>query len=247
MRLTPPIFSGLPKTTKALISAAAFVFVLELFAKRYVVYFLGLAPAKVLSDFWIWQTVSYIFVHGNFWHFFFNMLMLWIFGSVMENAMGKKEFLKYFLVTGAGAGIITILFSPHSYVPVVGASGSIYGLMIAFAVYYPDAKVYLYFLLPVSSRQMVFFLVVLELAMSFSGANPHVANIAHLGGMLVGYLYIKAAAGRVAWFAGLRGVFLSERTPSEEVNRILDKINKKGLNSLNRRERNFLDRYSGKS
>jgi len=246
MNLAPSLFGRLSKVTRVLILISLAVFVLEFFIRGYIIYFLGLVPVKVLGSGWLWQIFTYLFVHGGFWHFFFNMLMLWIFGGIMERTMGGAEFLRYFLVTGVGAGIVTLLFSPNSSVPVVGASGAIYGLMIAFAIFYPDAKVYLYFLFPVTSRQMVIFLVILELAMSFSGTNPHVANVAHLGGMLVGYLYLRRS--RMSGAVGrMKNLFARQKNPEDEINRILSKISRKGINSLSRSEKEFLDKFSGRS
>ena len=169
--IAPMLFGSLPKATKALIYICAGVFVLELFLKDYLIYYFGLIPLRVIDSFWIWQTVTYIFLHGGFWHFFFNILMLWIFGRIIESALGTKEFLFYFFMCGIGAGIISIIFSFGSPRPIIGASGAIYGLMVGFAILYPKQIVYLYFLLPVKAWQMVAMLVVMELAMSFSNAS----------------------------------------------------------------------------
>ncbi|MCK4936295.1 MAG: rhomboid family intramembrane serine protease [Elusimicrobiales bacterium] len=247
--IAPMLFGSLPKATKALIYICAGVFVLELFLKNYLVYYFGLIPLRVIDSFWIWQTVTYLFLHGGFWHFFFNILMLWIFGRIIESALGTREFLFYFFVCGIGAGIISIVFSFGSPRPIIGASGAIYGLMVAFAILYPKQIVYLYFVLPVKAWQMAAILVVMELAMSFSTTNSNIANVAHLGGMFIGYLYFKL--GRKNFQFNLSHFSLFNKDDkvddSAEIDRILDKISKKGLESLSAKEKEILDKFSGHS
>ncbi|MCG2725489.1 MAG: rhomboid family intramembrane serine protease [Elusimicrobia bacterium] len=247
--ISPLLFGSLPKATKALIFICGGVFVLELFLKKYLIYYFGLIPFKVIDSFWVWQIVTYIFLHGGFWHFFFNILMLWIFGRIVESALGTKEFLYYFFMCGIGAGIISILFSFGSARPIIGASGAIYGLMAAFAVLYPRQIVYLYFLLPVKAWQMVAILAIMELAMSFSTTNSNIANVAHLGGMLIGYLYFRF--GRKSFqfdfpkFALFNKDF--EVDDGAAIDGILEKISKKGLSSLSAKEKAILDKFSGHS
>ncbi|MEA3306990.1 MAG: rhomboid family intramembrane serine protease [Elusimicrobiota bacterium] len=247
--IAPMLFGSLPKATKALIYICSAFFILELFVKNYLVYYLGLIPLRVIDSFWIWQIVTYLFLHGGFWHFFFNILMLWIFGRIIESALGTKEFLFYFFMCGIGAGIISIIFSFGSPRPIIGASGAIYGLMVAFAMLYPKQVVYLYFVLPVKAWQMVVMLVVMELAMSFSTTNSNIANAAHLGGMFIGYLYLKF--GRQKFQLDFPSFSLfnkkSKADDSARIDGILDKISKKGLASLNAKEKDILDKFSGKS
>jgi len=252
--IAPMLFGSLPKATKALIYICTGVFLLEFFLKDYLIYYFGLIPLRVIDSFWIWQIVTYIFLHGGFWHFFFNILMLWIFGRIIESALGTKEFLFYFFMCGIGAGIISIVFSFGSPRPIIGASGAIYGLMLAFAMLYPKQIVYLYFVLPVKAWQMVAILVVMELAMSFSTANANVANVAHLGGMFIGYLYFKAMPGAVTGdyahqVAKFGRLFNKKQKVDDasEIDRILEKISKKGLSSLSAKEKAILDKFSGKS
>ena len=252
--ITPFLFGSLPKATKILIFICGGVFILEFFLKNYLVYYFGLTHVKVIESFWIWQIVTYIFLHGGFWHLFFNVLMLWIFGRIIESALGTKEFLFYFFICGIGAGIISIVFSFGSARPIIGASGSIYGLLAAFAILYPRQIVYLYFLLPVKAWQMVAILVVMELAMSFSTTNSNIANVAHLGGMFIGYLYFKAMPGAVTGgYAQLTAKFgrlfnkNDKVDDSTEIDKILEKISKKGLSSLSAKEKEILDKFSGHS
>ena len=247
--IAPMLFGSLPKATKSLIYICGGFFLLEFFLKDYLIYYLGLTPLRVTDSFWIWQIGTYIFLHGGFWHFFFNILMLWIFGRIVEDALGTKEFLLYFFMCGIGAGIISVLFSFGSARPIIGASGSIYGLMVAFAILYPKQIVYLYFLFPVKAWQMVAILVVMELAMSFSSSNSNIANMAHLGGMFIGFLYFKFVRGGVQLNMSQFGLFGKDRKVDDEteINRILEKISKKGLSSLSDKEKDILDKFSGHS
>ncbi|MBU2529496.1 MAG: rhomboid family intramembrane serine protease, partial [Elusimicrobia bacterium] len=149
--------------------------------------------------------------------------------------------------------IISILFSFGSARPIMGASGAIYGLMTAFAMLYPKQIVYLYFVLPVKAWQMVAILVVMELAMSFSTTNSNIANMAHLGGMFIGYLYFRSRATAVNpydWQMPKFGRLFNREykgDDSAEIDRILEKISKKGLSSLNDKEKSILDKFSGHS
>ena len=106
----------------------------------------GLVPAFVLSRFMLWQPVTYLFVHYGLWHLVVNMLMLWMFGAIIEEAWGSKRFLFYYFFTGIGAGICSIVFAFNSFSPVVGASGAIFGLLVAYAMMFPDSIILLFFI-----------------------------------------------------------------------------------------------------
>src|SRR5262249_22622759 len=124
---------------------------------------LGLVPELVIRRLWIWQPVTYMFVHAGVFHILFNMLALWMFGTELERLWGTRFFLKFYFVTGIGAGILPILVSllPFGFarviysVPTVGASGAIFGLLLAYALYFPDRPIYMYFLFPVPARIFV--------------------------------------------------------------------------------------------
>jgi membrane associated rhomboid family serine protease len=139
-----------------------------------------------------WQLITYQFVHADFWHLFFNMVFgLWMFGMEVEHAWGSKKFLIYYLFCGVAAGISQLVLSPifePALGPTVGASGAIYGVLIAFATIFPDRYIYLYFLIPVKVKYFVMILIVFGV-MSVGGQG-NVANLAHLGGAVAGYLYI---------------------------------------------------------
>ncbi|MCU7494273.1 MAG: rhomboid family intramembrane serine protease [Ignavibacteria bacterium] len=141
--------------------------------------------------FYIWQLVSYQFLHGSFSHIFFNMFALWMFGMEIENLWGSKKFLLFYLACGIGGGLAHLLLSPviaDMMAPTIGASGAIYGVMIAFAMMFPDRYIFIYFLIPVKAKYLIAFLVVLEFLSA--GDMSLVAHLAHIGGAVVGFLFI---------------------------------------------------------
>ena len=184
---------------KALIGANVAVFLAQFFF-AIVTDVLGLRPAFVLRYFWVWQLVTYMFLHGGIFHIVFNMLALWMFGTELERVWGTRYFLKFYFVTGIGAGALTVLFSllPFGFAHqlqganIIGASGAIYGLLLAYALYFPDRPIYMYFVFPIPAKIFVAIIGAIAFFSSLSDAGG-VANATHLGGLLVGYLYLKGA------------------------------------------------------
>ena len=164
----------------------------------------GLTPQLVLTRLWLWQPVTYMFLHGGIGHILLNMLVLWMFGTQLERIWGSRFFLRYYLITGVGAGIATIgagllpaAFAEPTYAGVtIGASGAIYGLLVAFALYYPNAPVLMFFLFPVPARYFV--MIIGAIAFLSVPRGGGVAHIAHLGGLVVGYLYLRQRRGAAA-------------------------------------------------
>ncbi|MDR3218133.1 MAG: rhomboid family intramembrane serine protease [Dysgonamonadaceae bacterium] len=142
--------------------------------------------------FYIYQLVTYMFTHVDFWHLFFNMFALYMFGRVLESYWGQKRFLIYYLVTGIGAGIIQALISFYSPVPIIGASGAVFGILLAFGMIFPNVPLYLMFIpVPIKAKYMVIGYGLLELYLGFSNrTGDNVAHFAHLGGMLFGIILI---------------------------------------------------------
>ena len=163
--------------------------------------FLGLHPAFVIHSFWVWQLATYMFLHGGVFHIVFNMLALWMFGAELERTWGTRYFLKFYFVTGIGAGMLTVLFSllPFAFaqqlqdINIIGASGAIYGLLLAYAMYFPERPILL-IVFWVPARLCVTILGAIAVFASLSDAGG-VANATHLGGLLVGYLYLNGAGG----------------------------------------------------
>jgi len=238
--------------TMKLIIVNVVVFVLQLlFLNRFIVY-LGLVPALAVGKFWLWQLVTYMFLHGGFFHLFFNMFVLWMFGSAIEDYWGSSEFLKYYFITGIGAGITNCVFTLHSSIPTIGASGAIFGLLLAYGMAYPDRQIYLYFLIPIKAKYLVLILGAIELLAIANPGGDGIARFAHLGGLLFGYVYLKkerfvyeirrlsARSNRQRKFKILRFHEEEEAKERERVDAILDKINREGIDSLTQEERDFL-------
>src|SRR5947199_10435695 len=184
---------------KALIGANVVMFLGQFFAPI-VTDLLGLRPIFVVRTFWVWQLATYMFLHGGIFHIVFNMLALWMFGAELERIWGTRYFLKFYFVTGVGAGVLTVLFSllplevaRQLYgVNVIGASGAIYGLLLAYAMYFPDRPIYMYFLFPVPAKVFVAIMGAIAFYASLAEAGG-IANATHLGGLLVGYLMLKGS------------------------------------------------------
>jgi membrane associated rhomboid family serine protease len=231
----------------------------------------GFTPAEVLTR--PWGVVTYMFIHGDFWHVLLNMLVLFFFGPPLESRWGSNEFLKYYLLCGLGGAALSFLFAPTA--GVIGASAAVYGVMLAFAWYWPDSPIYIWGIFPVKAKWMVAFLFILTFISAFGGAGGGVAHFAHLGGLAAGALYLRVGAPDAAGGSFLRKSGRGQRMaivprkeeeeegrsrrvvrrsrgkdglPDEElldeVDRILDKISASGMASLSDEERQVLDEVS---
>ena len=181
----------LTPVVKYLVIACAAVFLWTELAGPQIVYVLGLTPKLVLTQLFLWQLATYLFLHGGFWHLFWNLFALWMFGSELERTMGSRRFLKYYFLTGIGAGALSVAVAPLSPIVTVGASGAIYGILIAYGMLFPNRLVYLYFLFPIKVKYFVAFLGGLAFISSLSAPGDQIAHVAHLGGMVFGFLYLK--------------------------------------------------------
>lgn len=156
---------------------------------------LGLAPAAVVERGWIWQAVTYMFLHAGAMHILFNMLGVWMFGVELERLWGTRFFLSYYAVTGIGAAVTTLAvsFLPFDFAAsvyaslTVGASGALYGILLAFALYYPNRPILMMLLFPVPAK---YFVIIIG-ALSFATGGGGVAHAAHLGGLIFGFLYLR--------------------------------------------------------
>ena len=157
--------------------------------------YLALWPlGSAFADFYPWQLVTYGFLHGGMMHLVFNMFMLWMFGRELEIIMGTRRFLTYYMTCVIGAGVIQLLVSAWqgSPYPVVGASGGVFGLLLAFGMTFPNRMIMLLFPpIPMKAKYMVVLFGILELYLGISGRAPGIANFAHLGGMLFGFLLLQ--------------------------------------------------------
>jgi membrane associated rhomboid family serine protease len=158
---------------------------------------LGLVPAYVRDRYWFWQLFTYIFMHGHPFHLLLNMLILWYFGSEIEMRLGEKNFLLYFFITGIGAGLCNLLINlafvdeTRLLNPIIGASGVVYGLLAAYAIFFGNRYFLVFFLFPMKAKYFVLILAGIELVTGVdSRGRDNVAHFAHLGGLCVGALYI---------------------------------------------------------
>ncbi len=143
-------------------------------------------------SFYPWQLVTYMFLHGGFFHLLLNMLALWMFGAELENTWGQKRFLTYYMLCGVGAGGCNLLIAPlfTSVGPTVGASGAIYGILVAFGYLFPNRNIYIYGLIPVKAKYLVILYMLIELFSVAGGSNSGIAHMAHLGGGVIGLIYL---------------------------------------------------------
>ena len=298
---SPTGFRVLPTVVKNLLIINVLMFLATFTLERFnidLTNILGLHFFKA-SDFRIYQIITYMFMHANFGHLFFNMFALWMFGNTLENIWGSKRFLLFYMVCGIGAGLCQELVQYIEYatslanyatvntggkiIPMsaylnmmntVGASGAIYGLLLAFGMMFPDSRIYLYFLFPIKAKWFVIGYAVLELLLGIGGAD-NVAHFAHLGGMLFGLLLIlywrRHPSGPNKDFRKLKDIFQSwknrkkytryeevyDKVPrsdeeynyqkaqkERDVDAILDKVAKSGYDSLTKEEKEFLFKNS---
>ena len=214
---SPTGFSFLPVVVKNLLIINGIMYLADIVLVRFGINLsdtLGL-HFFMASGFRPWQLLTYMFMHGNFAHLFWNMFALWMFGNTLENIWGTKRFLVYYLLCGVGAGLMqegvqyieyvtqlshyqnvnigstVISMSEYlNYMTTVGASGAIYGLLLAFGMMFPNSLIYLYFVMPIKAKWFVVGYAVVELLMGLGSTGDHVAHFAHLGGMLVGLIII---------------------------------------------------------
>jgi membrane associated rhomboid family serine protease len=181
---------------KAIIAACVAIFVLQQFLP--ITEPLGLVSIAVVRLLQVWRIGTYMFLHGGMFHILFNMLALWMFGTELERIWGTRYFLKFYFVTGVGAAVLTVLISllpfgftrQLEYSIIIGASGAIYGLLLAYALYFPDRPIFLYFVFPIPAKYFVMIMGALAFYSSIAERSG-IANATHLGGLLVAYAYLK--------------------------------------------------------
>jgi membrane associated rhomboid family serine protease len=231
----------------------------------------ALVPALTLTR--PWTPLTYMFLHGSLGHLFFNMLSLYFFGPVVEGRLGSRHFLRLYLVSGLSGALLSILF-PRSVmgamVPIIGASGAVFGINLAFAYFWPRQQIFIWGILPIEARWLVGIMTVVSLYYGFYGPAGGVAHLAHLGGFVGGFIYLKwmerrqqapmrqwrdqarpkvpkveSSGGAIERWSKIRRDNLHEVNRGE-LDRILDKISATGIASLTPAERDFLDRFSAR-
>ena len=240
----------------------------------------GLLPARWAIEMfgfsvaeWIrhpWSPITYMFIHGGGWHLFFNMLVLFFFGPPLERKWGGPYFIRYYLVAGVGGALFSLLlFALVGPSLVIGASGAIYGLLLAFALNWPNAPIYIMGVFPVPAKWFVTALGVFALLGTTGGRGDGVAHWAHIGGLATGFVFLRygdrigRATSKLIWKEKPSHVKVEPKTPRrsepvaerrrrrdvgsdalDEVDRVLDKIRSDGIDSLTPEERSFLDDMS---
>jgi len=205
-------FGFITPAVKNIILATTIVFLLQILVPQILnVYLFGLVPALVINNFFIWQLVTYIFLHGSFGHIFFNMFALWIFGPELERTWGTREFVKYYFITGIAAGISNLLWNWGSPIPTIGASGAVYGILAAYALFFPERYVYLYFLFPIKMKYLALILGAFEFLSAYN--QDGIAHVAHLGGMVVGFFYLRERYKHLGIGRNLFGNFFKKKGP----------------------------------
>ncbi len=231
---------------------------------QFAIDYLGFNVAQAIKE--PWTIITYMFVHAGFFHVLLNMLMLFFFGPPLEARWGGKEFIKYYMICGVGGALFTLVFGGGT---IVGASGAVFGVMLAYALNWPNSLIWIYAIFPVKAKYVVLFLGALSFFSAFAGASDGIAHFAHLGGLVVGYVYLKKGWQVEARWADLRrrlrrrklrvveggssggptragrGKRDDEETRLlEVVDKLLDKIADHGIDSLTAEERRFLDEVS---
>lgn len=242
------------------------IYFLQLLLGDHLVRTFGLVPYRTIHKLHLWQLITYLFLHGSFLHLFFNMYVLLLFGKPLQEIWGRREFLKYFFITGAGAAIFNILLTPSSQIPIIGSSGAIYGILVGYAMTFPYSVILLFFFFPLPARQAVVLLGIMEFFSGISGSKIGIAHFAHLGGLLAGFIYIKYFQYRKLYFFDFlqlpSKIFLrlirkirtprikkmqyyrhSRKLSKEEIDHILTKILMYGPQSLTEEEQKIMELY----
>jgi membrane associated rhomboid family serine protease len=273
MRGSPSAFDSfgggfsLTPMVKRLLAANVVVFLLTLVIGRdFVFEWFAFQPTRIVLR--PWGPFTYMFLHGDFMHLAVNMLVLFFFGPPLEARWGEREFLRFFVICGLGGVALSYLFMPAW---VVGASAAVYGVMLAFAMNWPNVPIYVWGIFPVQAKYLVGFLFVVSLLSAVQGASDGVAHFAHLGGLAAGFFYLKSdwrprmhldrlkkAAGPSRRLAIVprdedeepvtrrraRGSTQEDLRLYDRVDAVLDKISAEGMGALTREERELLDEVS---
>ena len=244
---------------KILVSVNFGIYILQSVSGKEDVFFrlFGLVPSTFISDLMLWQPFTYLFFHAPFYssvgisHVLLNMLGLWVFGRELEQAWGKTKFLRYYFTTGIGSGLITYFFQISSDNPVIGASGAVYGILLAYGISYPNRMLYIWGLIPVRSM----WLVIVMGSIAFFGLLGNadgISHVTHISGMLIGYVLIKKKwRWHDIWLAIRKKTVefqvqryeeksIKKKMLQKDIDLILEKIQKVGFIGLSDKEQSKL-------
>jgi len=240
---------GFPRWNKlilGLIIANASIFFFMRIAPGKIIILFGLVPHFITHKFYLWQFVTYMFLHGSLMHLFFNMFALFIFGSELLKLWGTKRFLQYYFFTGIGAGLCAYIFTNT---PTIGASGAVFGLLLAYGIAFPNRMLLVFFVIPMKAKYFVIIFGAIELLSSITSYADGIAHIAHLGGMIFGAIFLCFIKWRQKHSGSHSQYSFGEFTiipPHDKnhniysVDELLDKILKYGVDSLTTDERTKL-------
>ncbi len=241
---------------KQLIIINVIIFLLQIvFSRTPWLHLISLQLPEVVDHLRVWQLITYMFLHGGFWHLAFNMFALWMFGCDVEAALGTRRFYYYYFATGIGAGICVALVGKlageHSIT--VGASGAIFGILMAYGILFAEKIVTLliFFILPVrmKAKTMVLLFGAFEFVAGVGNAFGHISHLAHLSGLVIGYLFFlwhwPEMLPRLSIIQNIKMWHLGKKVrkinPENQVDKILEKISQEGIGSLSRQEREILN------
>jgi membrane associated rhomboid family serine protease len=246
-----------------LLMANAIVFLLQMTMPGVIENLFAFVPAQVLTR--PWTIITYMFVHGGFGHILFNMLSLFFFGPRVESRLGGRRFATLYLVSGIMGAVASVFFAPNA--AIIGASGAVFGVMLAFATFWPRDQILIWGILPVEARVMVIAMTAMAVVFGFTGAQAGVAHFAHLGGFVGGWICLRAfrrGSDVKKWQAKAAPPVARESSESTlnrwrrirreglhevnraELDRILDKISSQGMSSLSAGDREFLERFAAR-
>lgn len=244
---------------KKLIIANIAVFILQLLLMRTSFnFYFALYPRLVIERGFVWQLVTYMFLHGGIWHLAINMFIIWMFGTPLERLWGETRFLKFYFLCGLGGAVFSFVFAYNT--GVIGASGAGYGILLAYGMLFPYNEVYVWGIFPMKARTLVIVLIGMEFIFGISGGTG-IAHFAHLGGMAAGLLYTRGDHRTRRFWRKLKGLFdkvpikiaFKENESNEgderndaprNIDSILDKISSKGYENLTETEKRILENYS---
>ena len=250
----PRIFT---EAIKILIGVNIIIFLLKIISQNPatpffnpIVDLFGLSSSTVWPR--IWQPFTYLFIHKDFLHVFFNMFVLWMFGSELESIWGRKAFLRYYFTTGVSAGFVWLMLNlSNANHTLAGASGAVYGILLAFGMMFPNRTVYLYFLFPIKVKYLVMVLVATEFILSMSTTSD-ISHITHLSAVVIGFVYLryfwrwKDIRFSIRKYVREFGLTIQNQKETrrtklqQEVDQILDKINTVGYDGLSKEEKETL-------
>jgi membrane associated rhomboid family serine protease len=192
---TSSISFGGPLTpvVRNIIIACVAVYIVQLLFGNRITFYFSLTPALVVERFYFWQFFTYMFLHdrGDLLHLLFNMLSLFMFGCELERHWGGRRFFNYYCLTGVGAGLCVFLLPSNYLTSTLGASGAVYGVLLAYGLTFPDRILYMYLLFPLPAKYFVMIIGGIVFLTALASSNSGVSNAAHLGGMAFGFVYLK--------------------------------------------------------